>query len=301
MNHWETLVGTYLRSRRARLGLSRLSVLEYRYILGDFAAAMATVALTATLADLVSGVDDWLGARDWAASTCCTNLGIVRPFLDWAAAGGFVVAGVSRELRNPRKPQPLPRALSPRQVAQLLSVVPDARGRVIVLLEGQCGLRRGEVASLWWPDHVNMAEGTIRVQGKGDVERMVYPSPETLDAIRIWVAERGSARGALISSYERPGQAMTPTWLGILVSRWMGEAGLKHTPRDGVSGHALRHSAATQLLRGGANIRVVQEALGHQSITTTARYLRADDDEVRQAMRNLTYGHRRLAVVDETG
>lgn len=300
-NPWEGLASAYLRTRQARLGLSRLSLKEYRYVLGDFAGAMAAVAIGASLAELVTGVDEWLGRRDWAASTCCTNLGIVRPFLDWLTLRGLIVGGLSRELRNPRKAQPLPRALSPRQVGQLLSVVPDARGRVIVLLEGQCGLRRAEVAAIQWPDDVHLAEGTIRVAGKGGVERVVYPSPETIEAIRSWLIERSPLRGALISSYERPGEAMTPTWLGILVSRWMGEAGLKNTPRDGVSGHALRHSAATQLLRGGANIRVVQEALGHASITTTARYLRADNDEVRHAMANLSYGSRRLAVVDDAG
>ena len=81
------------------------------------------------------------------------------------------------------------------------------------------------------------------------------------------------------------------------MSRWMDDAGLKTGPRDGVSGHALRHTFATTMLRNGANIRVVQEAVGHSKITTTAVYLRADNDEIRAAMTGVTYGTRRLRAV----
>lgn len=84
-----------------------------------------------------------------------------------------------------------------------------------------------------------------------------------------------------------------------MVSRWMMDAGLKHAPRDGVSGHALRHSCATKMLRDGRNIRVVQRAMGHKSIQTTARYLRADDDEVREAMAAVSTGTRRLTAVED--
>ena len=300
---WKSLALHYLRTRKARRTLTAGSRHQYRYVLVNFAEGMDGVPL-ATPAELLAGhVDRWLESHRWAISTICTNLGIIRPFLTWAGTAGYIAPGVASLVPNPRRPEPLPRALTTRHVQALLAVVPDARGRVIVLLEGQCGLRRAEVAGLDVTD-VDLIDGSVRIlHGKGGTQRRVYPSTETVDAIRAWMVERGPGPGALISSYDHPGARLTPTWIGMLVSRWMTEAGLKTMSGDGVSGHALRHTAATALLRDGTNIRVVQAALGHSSILTTARYLRADDPEVRAAMRRLTYGTRRLAAVPdaETG
>lgn len=295
---WRSMIRGYLGGRMARRGLSQVSFQQYAYVLHDFAAHLdkRQVPVESSVDEVAAAVDDWMMSRTWAASTCCTNLGIVRPFLDWAGTRGLVAPGVSARLRNPRRPKLLPRAQTSRQVSLLLQHVPDARGRTIVLLEAQCGLRRGEVAAAMVGD-LDLAEATLRVRGKGGKERVAYLSEETVESIQVWLGERGVAPGALISSYDHPGRAVTPTWIGILVGRWMSDAGLKTMPGDGVSGHALRHSAATNMLRGGANIRTVQEALGHENITTTARYLRADNDEVRQAMSSLNYGSRRLRPI----
>lgn len=299
---WVELTRSYLTQRAARRALSARSRQEYRYVLADFAAHMAPVPLDADLDDLVVAVDGWLTDHGWSPTTCATHLGIIRPFFDWAAMRRHVAPGVARELRNPRRPRRLPRALNQRQMAALFAVVPDARGRAIVLLQGQCGLRRAEVAGLDMTD-VDLVDGSIRVLGKGDKERMVYPSDETLDALRVWLRERGPGPGAVICHLDHPGRPLTPTWIGIMVARWMVDAGLKTGPGDGVSGHALRHTTATQMLRSGANIKIVQDALGHASIVTTAGYLRADDPEVKAAMRRLTWSARRLAVLpdEETG
>lgn len=295
---WAGLVVAYMSSRTARRRLAVSSRNSYRSVLGDLARHLDVDPSEARAQDVADAVDRWLDHHGWAASTCCTNLGIVRPFLDWCASRGHLPAGVASLLANPRKRPPLPRAISAANVGVLLAHVPDSRGRVIVLLEGQCGLRRAEVAAARMCD-LDLPDGTLLVRGKGDKERRAYLSEETLDAIRGWLIERGTLPGALVSAYSSPTRHMTPTWIGMLVARWMVDAGLKVAPRDGMSGHALRHTAATQMLRNGENIRVVQSALGHESITTTARYLRADDPEVRAAMRGLSYGSRRLRAVND--
>lgn len=301
---WSGLVGGYMNSRTARRRLAPTSRATYRGVLTDLAGYLADTGarLASTPDELACAVDHWLEDRHWSANTCCTNLGIVRPFFNWAAQRGHVAGGVSALLANPRRTAPLPRAMSPKAVGALLGAVPDKRGMVIVLLECQCGLRRAEVAGLTMRD-VDLVDGSILVHGKGGKERRVYPSAETMDAIRLWLVERGQSPGALICAYSSPGRHMTPTWIGIMVTRWMRDAGLKTAPRDGVSGHALRHTAATQMLRNGTNVRVVQAAMGHESIVTTARYLRADDPEVRTGMAGVpSYGPRRLrAVTDEVG
>ena len=295
---WRVMARAYLESRIARRGLAVQSRKNYTYVLRDFTDWMdgERVSPEASTDKIVSHVDGWLGGRPWSAATVCTNLGIVRPFLDWAGGRGLVDPGVAARLRNPRKGRLLPRAQTARQVGMLLAAVPDARGRAIVLLEAQAGLRRGEVAAITMGD-LDLAEGSLLVHGKGGKERVVWLSDETVGAVRAWLVERGQGAGALICSYDHPGRHLTPTWVGMLVARWMADAGLKTMPRDGISGHALRHSAATNMLRGGANIRVVQEAMGHENITTTARYLRADNAEVRAAMQGLSYGSKRLRAV----
>lgn len=297
-NPWLTIVRAYLNSRRARGDYACLSRQTARYVLTDLAGHLAPVDPGAPVAVLADEVIRWVDRPTWAARTRGTNLGYVRPMLDWAAARGTVTPGVAAQLPTPKRGQSLPRALNPKQVGDLLAAVPDERGRVIVLLEGQCGLRRAEVASLDLGD-VDLLEGSIRVTGKGSKTRMVYPSEETLDAIRALLVVRGAGPGALVCHESHPGRRLTPTWIGILVSHWMADAGLKAGPRDGVSGHALRHATATNMLRAGANIRVVQEAMGHESIVTTALYLRADNPEVRAAMRILDYGSKRLRPVRE--
>lgn len=297
---WPELVHDYLRDRRRRGGVNKVSAQTYRSVLGRLALGLAgvTPAREAHPDELLDAIEEWIDGTGWSLTTRCTNLGIIRPFLEWAAAKERLPGGVAFRLRNPRRPKPLPRAMKAHQVETLLTHLPDVRGAVIVLLEGQCGLRRAEVASIRWPSDVDLNDRTVIVRGKGAVERMAYLSDETAGAIRQWLGERGTEPGALVCAYGST-RHLTPTWIGILVARWMDDAGLKTMPRDGVSGHALRHTAATTMLRNGTNVRVVQEAMGHAALATTARYLRADNDEVRAAMTGLSYGTRRLRPVAE--
>lgn len=297
VNPWAQVALTYLRQRRQRQSLAFDSRQQYLYRLAALADGLAHLPLGAPAEVVANAVYRLMDQRRWAPSTRSTFLGTVRPFFAWAAAHIPAVADdISRQLRNPRKPDPLPRAQPVDAVAALLAGVPDARGRAIVLLMANCGLRRAEVARLNLRD-VDLIDGRILVHGKGGKQRVAYASPETVEALRLWVAQRGGQPGALICHLDHPGRALSPTWVGTLVGRWMADAGLKTMPHDGVSGHALRHTAATQLLRGGANVRVVQAAMGHASLVTTARYLRADDPEVRAAMASLSFGTRRLRAV----
>lgn len=314
---WKDLTRDYRRVRKNRGTLARTSLQRAWYILDDLAGFLDGTAPPvrgrhprkpvdphADADVLVAAIDAWFGVHTaWSATTRCTNLGTVRPFLEWAAARGLVTGGVASQITNPRKPKPIPRALPIRDIDVLLSHVPDTRGTAIVLLEAQCTMRRAEVAALRWPGDVDLIEGAILVQGKGGVERVVYPSEETLEALRRWLHDRGTAPGPFICRFSNgrrfPGATpMTPQWIGMLVSRWMRDAGLKQFPGDGVSGHALRHSAATNMLKEGANLRLVQEAMGHAHIGTTARYLRVHDAEIKEAMRKVNYG-RRLRVVKD--
>lgn len=100
----------------------------------------------------------------------------------------------------------------------------------------------------------------------------------------------------MIRSYQHPSSGVAAPYVSRLVRRWMYAAGVKQRAGDGISGHALRHTAATDVLRAtNGNVRVVQMMLGHQSLASTQRYLRTYPEELRTAMAGRSYVHIRSA------
>jgi integrase/recombinase XerC len=153
-------------------------------------------------------------------------------------------------------------------------VLPDERARLIVLLMRQCGLRCVEVARLAGVDY-DPGAAEIRVVGKGDTAREL----PVLDDLAVLLDRAAAAAGP------GPLVGLTAGAISRLVSAWMDAAGLKARARDGMSAHALRHTAASNLLDGCGNVRTVQQFLGHVSLATTERYLRrASKTEIRAAM-----------------
>lgn len=280
-NPWTDPIRRYLAHRVSMRDLSAVSLRGAIYALADFARHQSRVAPGRLD---VEDVERWIAAHDWTAGTIRTRLGIVRPFLAWCGTRKLCDPTVATRCHGPRMTRPLPRALSRSQIAQLLATVPDTRGRVVVLLMAQCGLRVDETATLRLSDW-DRGDDSLRVRGKGGTERMVWLSGETIEALNQYLVVRGTAKGALISSYHHPGRRLHTTYLGMLVARWMAAAGIDE------SAHALRHSAATEMLRAGATLAVVQHALGHANLATTSRYLRVYDLDVRKAMTGLTYDH----------
>jgi site-specific recombinase XerD len=280
-NPWALPVRGYLAHRVAMQDLNPVSLKNAAYILADFARTLSGVDLAVVDQD---DVERWISAHQWSAATIRTRLGVVRPFLAWCARKGLSPAALPSTLHGPRMTRPLPRALNRRQIGQLLSGLPDARARAVVLLMAQCGLRVDETARLRVSDW-DRADDTLRVLGKGGTERIVWLSAETVEALEQWLVVRGEAKGALISSYQIPGRRLHTTYMGMLVAAWMADSGIDE------SAHALRHSAATEMLRAGATLAVVQHALGHANLATTSRYLRVYDLDVRKAMTALTYDH----------
>jgi integrase len=105
-----------------------------------------------------------------------------------------------------------------------------------------------------------------------------------------YLDEAPATSGPLVRRYDDYSKALVPHYISDMVRGWMRDAGVKAGPRDGLSGHALRRTCATDLLDGGAHIRQVQEVLGHSSIQQTAKYLRkADAMELAPVMAGRTY------------
>ncbi len=210
------------------------------------------------------------------ASTANRRLSTLRRFFRWALREGLIAADPTRRLSAAKVPQRFPRALTEAQVEALLAA-PDAstalglRDRAMLEVLYATGLRVSELVGLRLSE-VSLADGLVRVTGKGQKERVVPLGEEA----RLWL-ERYAAQGRPDLLGDRRSEAVFVTRRGAPMSRQMfwkllrGHA-LAADIRAPLSPHGLRHAFATHLLNHGADLRVVQMLLGHADISTTQIY-----------------------------
>jgi site-specific recombinase XerD len=279
-----TAVRSYLSARHASRELAPATFQSVRSVLARFARGLEDfpVCLVGP-----AEVEAWLAGQSVAASTLARNLSIVRTFFGWCAQRELVVRDPTVGLRGPRCGRPAPRRLSATEVARVLEHAPDARARLIVLLMVQEGLRRGEVARLDASD-VDLMARVARITGKGGKVRWVPISEQTAGELRAL------GPGPVVCSYRDPGCGLGADTVGAIVSRVMRDAGVKRAAYDGRSAHALRHTFASDVLDRHADLRDLQELLGHDSLRTTAVYTRraAALSRLRDAAGGRVYGSR---------
>lgn len=218
-------------------------------------------------------IEGWLASLEkLAPATQRTYLSTVRQFFSWAVRHRYCRRNPAHEVDAPKQPRSVPRALSQESIAAVLDHCPDARGRLIVTLMVQQGLRCIEVHRLTMGD-LDWNHNTMRVVGKGHHERILPIMAETRQALDQYLDEHPAPAGPLIRSYRQTHRPLGPDTISRTVAGWMWDAGIKRRARDGVSAHAGRHTCATDMLRSGAHLRDVQAALGHAHLQTTEIYL----------------------------
>lgn len=237
-----------------------------------------------------------------APSTQLLYHSTVNAFCEWLVDEEVLVRNPFRRMHLPKPPRRPPRALPSDSVARLLQVVPDIRARVIVLLMVQQGLRCGGVSALQVED-VDLQDRWMRVREKGEHERVLPITDECHEAITLYLSRFPAWSGPLVRQWKKNGgsqrytelrvtdRPLTPESISKFMSEWMYEAGIKQAPRDGRSAHALRHTCATDMLDGGANITDVQATLGHANVSTTMIYTHVRPQRLVQAMSGRRYGH----------
>lgn len=268
-----------------------------RGYLGDVRSLLthATAEGALRLGDMDLGtLRRWLGDQSQAGAaraTLARRSASVRVFTAWALAEELIVADPALRLKAPKREQALPGVLQAAQVTRLLATLDDAaaegaplalRNRAIVELLYATGVRVGELAGLDIDD-LDPDRRTLRVIGKGNKERTVpYGVPAAL-AVDDWLRRgrpllaKGSSGPALFLGTR--GGRVDQRQVRAMVHDLF--AGLGDTSASGP--HALRHSAATHLLDGGADLRAVQEILGHSSLATTQIYTHVSVDRLRQS------------------
>lgn len=283
--------GRYLSAERA------VSPHTLRGYLGDVLGLLESAAAegASRLQDLELGtLRRWLGAQsqDGAArSTLARRSASVRVFTAWALAEERIDSDPALRLKAPKREQSLPGVLQAGQLARLLATLEEAaaegaplalRNRAIVELLYATGVRVGELAGLD-VDDLDPDRRTLRVIGKGNKERTVPYGVPAAVAVDDWLR-----RGRPLLARDNSGPALFLGARGGRVDQRQVRAmvndlfaGLGDTSASGP--HALRHSAATHLLDGGADLRAVQEILGHSSLATTQIYTHVSVDRLRKS------------------
>lgn len=266
----------YLEERVKRGEITRATANgSYTYILSTFAKTCGD-RQTAMLGR--RQVEQWMESRPHLArASLRSQLSIVKGFCRWMVDRGHTAKDISHGVKHPKMPRTLPRALTPEQVSAMLEAAPDVRARLIVVLMCQQGLRRAEVAGLQVGD-LDWRYGTMMVRGKGGHERVLPITEESAEVLKAFLAEWPATRGPLIRSYRDPQVGVHPPTVGRIVGEVAYAAGVKVLARDGVSGHALRHTAATDMLRAGAHVRDVQQRSDLTSGTNDPEVERTRDE-----------------------
>ncbi len=260
-------------------GLSRNTMLAYQSDLKRFAHYMADKNLTRPE---ISRYLSRLSANGMKPSTVARTLASLKGWCTWQKASGLLVSDPSQNLQGPQKGRYLPQILSVSEVELLYQAGKTAKEKLIVELLYGAGLRVSELVSLTWAD-INVSRGSIKCFGKGSKERIVPIGKKAIKAIDEYKAELSKGRRSKIPSSSplltnRKNGPLTRLVVWQTIKRLAKRAGITKK----LSPHTLRHSFATHLLENGADLRSVQELLGHASITTTQLYTHLSRAHLRQ-------------------
>ena len=284
------LIEAHLRGLRLERGLSEQTAAAYRrdlYQFADFIGAKGVSLLSASSEDVRS----FLGSPEWRPSTRARKAAAMRPFYKEALQSSIVSVDPTRGLAGVRLESTLPKVLSVAEVDRMLSLPKsDPRGlrdkAILETLYG-AGLRASELLALRIQD-VDFEVGFVRTVGKGDKERVVPLGRTALQALNLYI-DRGRPLLGTSGSLKAPelfvsnrGRALTRQSLHLIIKRYAKDAGLLGP----VSAHTLRHSFATHLLEGGADLRAVQEMLGHSDLSTTQIYTHVSSGHLQKIYRD---------------
>lgn len=308
----ETLIGEFTDHLALERHLSEHTVAAYRRDLTQLAVFLARqrrslVTATYPLLRRFLAQQVTLG---YARASIARRVGAIHTFYRWAESRGTVGSDPAALLGRPKVASRLPTVLRPLEAARLVESPaveehPDAgqagrtertdgaagqhraivlRDRAVLELLYGSGLRVGEVAGLTL-DRLDLARGRVLVMGKGSKEREVPLSDFAVEAVDAYLREgralMSPGAGTPAVFFNRRQRPLSPRDIRTMVEQYGGRT----MPGRRVTPHTLRHSFATHLLEGGADIRAVQELLGHASVATTQRYTHVSRDRLFEAYR----------------
>ncbi len=295
MKEMKTLIARFLVHLREERAVSPHTERAYR---GDLARFLAFLERSLGREHIAPSAVDPLAVRSWLAD--CHHQGLSRrsqgrglsagrSLFRFACRQELLTANPAQQVPTPRAERRLPQHLRPGEVERLLEArgtqddALDLRDRALLELLYASGLRVSELVALDWPD-LDQRGAVVRVLGKGNRERMVPFGRPAAAALRAWLGRwpEVRARAGTGASGDEP----------VFLNRSGGRLSQRSVRRllerrsPGVFPHALRHTFATHLLEGGADLRAIQELLGHRSLATTQRYTHVDVDRLLRVYRD---------------
>ena len=287
-------VDDYLQHVIVEKGLSANTVAAYRRDLArftgwcdDHGVTDLTTVTAATLGDFVT----WASRDEGLSATSVRrNVSSIKGLFKYLGAEGELTVDPTDDLASPAVPMKLPKALSVETTVAMVescdpTTVLGLRDRALLEFLYSCGARISEAVSLT-PDALDLQDRSVLLRGKGGKQRRVPLGSYAIDALEAYMVR---SRPALLAARKSTGPVPREVFLnargGVLSrqSAWgIVSAAAESAGATDVSPHTLRHSFATHLLEGGADVRVVQELLGHASVTTTQIYTHVTIDRLRE-------------------
>ena len=289
----KALLRRYLRHLAEERNLSPNTLRAYRRDLERFVAFLAGDYLGREAADLGPRDADALAVRSYLAGLARAEVGArsraralsaLRGFFRYAVREGERPDDPTAGVAAPKQPRHLPRHLRPGEIEKLIEAADGdeplaRRDRALLELLYASGLRVGELVGLDWGD-IDLEARVLRVLGKGGRERMVPFGRPAAAALERWLEAWPDLRDAADASepvfLNHRGGRLTDRSVRRVLDRYVRRAALA----AGVHPHTLRHTFATHLLEGGADLRAIQELLGHSSLSTTQKYTHLELDRL---------------------
>jgi len=288
---WKTAIKGFQAYLRLEKGLSQNSIIAYvRDIekLEQYASPLALHPEVITLANLRQFIT-FVSELGMMPSSQARVLSGVKSFYKYLLLEDIIKSDPAELLESPKKQRKLPVTLSYNEIEKLIAAIdlskPEGpRNKAIIEVLYSCGLRVSELTELKL-SNLYLDIEFIKVLGKGTKERLVPIGGEAIKALKIWIEQvrihvpvkRGEEDLVFLN---RRGARLTRVFIFMLIKHLAETAGIKKV----ISPHTLRHSFATHLVEGGADLRAVQEMLGHESITTTEIYTHLDREYLKEVI-----------------
>lgn len=262
------IIGEYLEYLELEKGLSANTIDAYRRDLTDFSVNIENIDLIDRMT--INSYIRKLKERNFAPSSIIRKIATLRGFFKWANSSGILEKNPAATLEQPKVPQRLPKVVSLKEIEEMLHNNLTELEHVMMELLYSCGLRVSELVNLKLND-IDLSSKYVRCFGKGSKERIIPIGEQA----KLVIKEYLPTRDFLIKKYNLTTKNLLINEKGHLITRqdvynFIHKQGkLIH---KSISPHTLRHSFATHLLENGADLRVVQELLGHSDVSTTQLY-----------------------------